>query len=185
MKITCKFSPTGRSLTTGIPSSVRCSWTGRGSVILISVYTIYPRARESNTKTKKISNLCNNGTQNTMAFNFIHALLKFKKFYEQHNSAIIMISTLVFLKAWHSVPGPHWLYADPDSALIMNCQDLAFLVRRNYILFIKTSLYICELSWLLITSVGIYCVWYITRPLLVQTFILEVTVQQYRTSNND
>jgi hypothetical protein len=39
-----------------------------------------------------------------------------------------------------------------------NCQDLAFLVRRNYILLIKTLLYICELPWLLITSVGIYCV---------------------------
>jgi hypothetical protein len=68
---------------------------------------------------------------------------------------------------------------------VRKCQDLVLLVRRNYILLIRTSLYTCELSWLLITSVGIYCVWYITRPLLLNTFILEVTVQQYRTSNND
>jgi hypothetical protein len=48
------------------------------------------------------------------------------------------------------------------------------------------SRYICATilgSWL--TPVGIYCVWYITRFFLMRIFILEVTVQQYRTSISD
>jgi hypothetical protein len=43
-----------------------------------------------------------------------------------------------------------------------HCQDLANLVRRNYILLIETSLYICELSWL---SIGL-C-WCILRVILL------------------
>jgi hypothetical protein len=48
------------------------------------------------------------------------------------------------------------------------------------------SRYICVTilgSWL--TPVGIYCVWYIYATFLMRIFILEVTVQQYRTSIND
>jgi hypothetical protein len=45
---------------------------------------------------------------------------------------------------------------------VLSCQDLANLVRRNYILLIKTSLYICGLSWL---SIGL-C-WCILRVILL------------------
>jgi hypothetical protein len=73
--------------------------------------------------------------------------------------------------------GPRWSFTTAENISRFGTQiklsRFANLVRRNYILLINTSLYMCALSWLLIGLCWCNCVWYYSAVFLLTIYSLK------------